>query len=245
MSTTNERVLHLFKISHYAEKVRWALDHKGLSYRRHEVLLGAGQLLLKLRTGTRQVPVLDDGGRIVVGSTAILDHLDARYPAAPVWPADPAENSLARETVAWADEKIGKGVRGYLLASARHDPRVGAAAGLARVLGPGFIRATSDYCGYDSLELAEKDFPQVLLELKSRLGDKAYLVGDRFTAADITACALINPLYAPPASPLRSRWSKQRPPLAADPALAPVFDWFDHIYQKHRRLVPATPRAEA
>ena len=29
-----------------------------------------------------------------------------------------------RETVAWADDKIGKGVRGYLLASARHDPRL-------------------------------------------------------------------------------------------------------------------------
>lgn len=229
------RVLHQFKISHFAEKARWALDFKGLEYRRHEVLFGAGQVLLKLRTGSRQVPVLEDDGRIVADSTAILDHLDARYPEAPLWPADPEEKAAAREAVAWADDKIGKGVRGYLLASARHDPRLRGASAVARALGPGLIRVTSDYCGYDSLELAEKDFPQVLLELKGRLGSSAYLVGDRFTAADLTACALINPLYAPPASPLRSRWSKQRPPLASDPAFAPVFDWFDHIYQKHRR----------
>jgi glutathione S-transferase len=233
------RVLHEFRISHYAEKARWALDHKGLQYRRHEVLFGPGQVLLKLRTGSRQVPVLEDEGRIVAGSTAILDHLDARYPDAPLWPSDPEEKAAAREAVAWADEKIGKGVRGYLLATARHDPRLRGAAALARVLGPGLIRMTSEYCGYDSLELAEKDFPQVLLELKSRLGSSAYLVGDRFTAADLTACSLINPLYAPPASPLRSRWSKKRPPLASDPAFAPVFDWFDHIYQKHRRASPA------
>ncbi|MDO9020150.1 MAG: glutathione S-transferase family protein [Deltaproteobacteria bacterium] len=239
MSNTHERVLYLFKISHYAEKARWALDHKGLQYTRHEVLFGAGQLLLKLRTGTRQVPVLDDGGRVVAGSTAILDHLDERYPASPLWPTDPAERAAAREVVAWADEKIGKGVRGFLLASARHDPRVGGVAGVARLLGPGVIKVASDYCGYDSLELAERDFPQVLLELKARLGDRAYLVGDRFSAADLTACALINPLYGPPASPLRSRWSRQRPPVAGDPAVAPVFDWFDHIYQKHRRPGPA------
>ena len=234
------RVLYQFKISHYAEKARWALDHKGLTYRRHEVLFGPGQLLLKLRTGSRQVPVLDDDGRIVVGSTRILDHLDARYPAAPLWPVDPAEQAAAREAVAWADEKIGKGVRGYLLASARHDPRLGVAGTVAGALGPGVIRVAADYCGYDSLALAEHDFPQVLRELKSRLGASAYLVGDRFTAADLTACALINPLYGPPASPLRSRWSRQRPPLASDPALAPVFDWFDHIYQKHRRPPPPT-----
>jgi glutathione S-transferase len=239
------RVLHQFKISHFAEKARWALDHKGLTYRRHEVLFGVGQVLLKLRTGSRQVPVLDDDGRIVAGSTAIIDHLDARYPTAPLWPDDPVEKAAAREAVAWADDKIGKGVRGYLLASARHDPRLRPAAAVVGVLGPGLIRVASDYCGYDSLDLAEKDFPQVLVELKQRLGDKAYLVGDRFSAADLTACALINPLYAPPASPLRSRWSRQRPPLAADPALAPVFDWFDHIYQKHRRQAPSAPHAEA
>ena len=136
-------------------------------------------------------------------------------------------------------------MRGYLLASVPHDPRFGGAAGIVRALGPGLIRVAADYCGYDSLSLAERDFPQVLLELKSRLGDRAYLVGDRFTAADLTACELINPLYSPPASPLRSRWSRQRTPLAADPALAPVFDWFDHIYQKHRRPAPAAARAEA
>nr|MBK7070131.1 glutathione S-transferase N-terminal domain-containing protein [Deltaproteobacteria bacterium] len=112
------RVLHLFKVSHYAEKARWALDHKRLDYRKHEVLFGAGQVLLKLRTGSRQVPVLEDDGRVVVGSTAILDHLDARYPESPLWPADPEQKAAAREAVAWADEKIGKGVRGI----PRHRP---------------------------------------------------------------------------------------------------------------------------
>lgn len=239
MSNRSERVLYQFKASQFSEKARWALDYKGLAYREHDVILGPGQIVLKLRTGSRQVPVLDDGGRIVVGSTAILDHLDKTSPRAPLWPELAAERDAARETVAWADEKIGKGVRGYLLASARHDPRLRRGATLAKVLGPMAIKLGASQCGYDSLAAAEEDFPQVLHELKSRLGDNEYLVGGRFTAADLAVCSLINPLYGPPASPLRTKWTRQRPPVAAEAGLASVFDWFDHIYQKHRREKPA------
>lgn len=229
-----ERVLHQFKQSQFSEKARWALDHKRLAYEKHEVLVGPGQVLLKARTGSRQVPVLDDGGRVVVGSTAILDHLDAQYPDAPLWPLDAAEKAVARDFVEWADEKIGKGVRGYLLASARHDPRIPAASGVASVLGPMLIKIGASQCGYDTLEAAEQGFPASLRELKRRLGDKQYLVGDRFSAADLTACSLITPLYAPPAAQMGSEWSHRRPPLASDPDLSPLFDWFDRIYATHR-----------
>ena len=40
-----ERILYQFPISHYCEKARWQLDHKGLAYRTRNLLPG-----LQIRT---------------------------------------------------------------------------------------------------------------------------------------------------------------------------------------------------
>lgn len=238
MSTHPERILYTFKISHYAEKARWALDRKALPYREHAVLLGPGQVLLKLRTGSRQVPVLDDGGHVVPGSTAILEHLDRRYPTAPLWPEDPAERAEAKSLVEWIDERIGKGVRGYLLAQARNNRRLGAGAKVAKVVGPAVLGVASDYFGFESLDRAQEEFPRDLRELAARLVGRDFLIGNRFGAADLTAASLLNGLYAPQGSPLRTRFNSHRPGLAKDRELVPFFDWLDRMYRDHRRARP-------
>jgi len=238
MSTHPNRILYTFKISHYAEKARWALDRKALPYREETVLIGPGQVLLKLRTGSRQVPVLDDGGHMVPGSTAILEHLDRRYPTAPLWPEDPAARAEVKSLVGWIDERIGKGVRGYLLAQARHNKRLGFGAKVAQVVGPAVLGVASDYFGYESLDRAQEEFPKDLRELAARLVGNDFLIGDRFGAADLTAASLLNALYAPVGSPLRSRFNSHRPGIAKDRELTPLFDWLDRMYRDHRRARP-------
>lgn len=239
MSQHPERVLHTFKISHFAEKARWALDRKGLPYREHDVLFGPGQVLLKMRTGSRQVPVLDDGGHIVVGSTRILEHLDQRYPTAPLWPEDPTERAEVRSLVDWLDDRIGKGIRGYLLAAARTNRRLGPGAKVAQVVGPAVLNVASNYFGYEDLDRAQEEFPRDLRELAGRLaGGRDFLIGDRFGAADVTAASLLAGLYAPVGSPLRTKLNCHRPGLAKDRELTVLFDYLDRMYREHRRTRP-------
>jgi glutathione S-transferase len=47
-------------------------------------------------SGTGKVPALDDNGIHVWESLAILEHLAERFPAAGLWPADPAARAEAR-----------------------------------------------------------------------------------------------------------------------------------------------------
>ena len=95
--------LYRFLFSTNVERVALALAHKGLAVEsvwvdpadRSEVVRVSGQEL---------VPVLVDGDRIVVDSTAILEHLDERFPERPLYPADPARRTELRLFVEWFNQ---------------------------------------------------------------------------------------------------------------------------------------------
>jgi len=59
---------------------------------RSEVALASGQEL---------VPVLVDGSTVVSDSTAILEHLEDRFPAPPLYPSDPARRAELRLFIDW------------------------------------------------------------------------------------------------------------------------------------------------
>ena len=65
--------LYQFAISHYCEKIRWALDYKGLNYETVNLLPGQHVKTIRKLTGeASSVPVLDHDGHVVQGSAAIL-----------------------------------------------------------------------------------------------------------------------------------------------------------------------------
>ena len=81
--------------------------------------------------------------------------------------------------------------------------------------------------------------------LESELGEGEYLIGDRFTVADLTAAALFYPLVMPPEGPLQ-----MDPP----PALADVrrsledrrgYQWVNQIFARHRQGGGSRERAGA
>ena len=78
-------ILWHFPISHYNEKVRWALDLKGVAHRR--IALGASYLLRAWRaTGTPKLPVLHIDGEAIGDSTQIIAALEERFPDPPLYP---------------------------------------------------------------------------------------------------------------------------------------------------------------
>lgn len=92
--------LYRMPYSTNVDRVALALAHKGLEVEsvwvdpddRSPVEEVSGQPLL---------PVLVDGGRPIVDSTAILEHLEERCPDPPLYPADPARRAEARIFVDW------------------------------------------------------------------------------------------------------------------------------------------------
>ena len=92
--------LYRFPFSTNAERVALALAHKEIEVEsmwvdpadRSEVVRISGQEL---------VPVLVDGDRVVADSTAILEHLEERFPHRPLYPADAARGAELRVFVDW------------------------------------------------------------------------------------------------------------------------------------------------
>src|SRR5215207_5616130 len=79
-------------LSHYSEKVRWALDYKGIAHRRR--VLGPDYLIRVWRaTGQGKLPVLWLDGRAVADSTRIITALEEHYPEPPLYPVTPPRGS--------------------------------------------------------------------------------------------------------------------------------------------------------
>ena len=85
--------LYTFTISHFAEKARWALDYKRIHYQEKRLVPGSHILIVKHMAPGTSVPVLRDDGRVIQGSSAIIDYLDARTTERPLTPVDPPSNN--------------------------------------------------------------------------------------------------------------------------------------------------------
>ena len=95
--------LYRFPFSTNVERVALALAHKGLEVEsvwvdpadRSEVVRISGQEL---------VPVLVDGDRVIADSTAILEHLEDRFPERPLYPSDPARRTELHLFIDWFNQ---------------------------------------------------------------------------------------------------------------------------------------------
>jgi glutathione S-transferase len=72
--------LHQFSHSPFAAKVRKCLELKGLAFEVVEVPYLDRRGLVSLTGGTLQIPVLEDGERVMDESAKITAYLDERYP---------------------------------------------------------------------------------------------------------------------------------------------------------------------
>jgi glutathione S-transferase len=195
--------LYQFPFSHYCEKVRWALDYKGIAYRTVDLLPGFHfRRLAKLAPKTC-VPVLRDGATVVQDSSAIIDYLDQRYANLALTPSDP---HAAREALDWEeylDEQIGVNIRLWFYHHALSVRRFGVSfllQGAAWHKKPLFILVYPKVRGAmlqsmninsDTARQAEERLRAALEKLDVALVGRRFLVDDRFSRADLPACALL------------------------------------------------------
>jgi glutathione S-transferase len=241
-------VLWHFRFSHFNEKVRWALDHKGVAHRRRALLPGLHVPRMLWLTGRKQVPVLVLDGAPLTDSTRIIAALEARYPAPPLYPDDEAGRRRALELEEYFDEQLGPHVRRALfhdllphtdLAVAVLTTGYGAGVRFAyRALFPG-IRAAmrADMrIDADGAALGRAKVRAALDRLAAEVQPSGHLVGDRFSVADLTAAALCSPLVLPSEFPYPLPRTPPEPIAAFRASLAdhPGFRWVEETYRRHR-----------
>ena len=90
MSDSKPTLIQL-DISHYSEKIRWALDYKQVPHVRRSPLPGSHIPIsfALTRGGSVYLPLLQMDGRTIADSTAIIAAIEERYPGPPLYPADP------------------------------------------------------------------------------------------------------------------------------------------------------------
>jgi glutathione S-transferase len=196
-------------LSHYCEKARWALDRLGLPYREepHAPLL---HMLATRRHGGRSVPILLHAGKCMADSTAILEHADAFGGGDRLYPRDPVLRQEVSALEEQFDTQLGPHVRRWayldLLSKpallrdvwSRGVPKVESlvmplATPVARRLVRSAYQVTAEGARR-SLERVRECFQVV----DQRLADgRSYLVGGRFTAADLAFAALAAPALLP------------------------------------------------
>jgi glutathione S-transferase len=255
-------VLWQIDISHFSEKVRWALAYKRLEHERRTPLPGAHIALAAWLTRGRAatLPLLELDGKRIADSTAIIAALEERFPEPALLPKDPAERRRALELARWFDHELGPYTRRLVFYELRRDPsrmaEVGARAApaLAARLGRAALGYSRAFVALryraGSPAAAEHARARIIAgfeRLEHELGAEEYLVGGRFTAADLTAASLLYPVALPPQAPsvideMPEPYERFRDSLRERRG----YGWVQEIFARHRHAAsgPATRAGE-
>jgi len=249
-------VLWQLQISHYNEKVRWALDYKRIPHRRRSMLPGVHRLITKRLAGIVTSPVLTIEGKGIGDSSAILQAIEERWPEPQLIPEDELQRRRAMQLEDYFDEELGPHIRRAVYHELLPYPDLvvplfteGATVASKALLRGTFpllrvgMRQTMKI--YDEPSARSREKVVAALEvLEEELGDNEYLVGDRFSIADLTAASLFYPIALPPEFPYPSPKWEDLPEGAreflGELRARPGGQWVAEMYRRHRLPAMAT-----
>ena len=242
-------VLWHLEISHYNEKVRWALDYKGVEHVRRAVTPALQVLTARRLRAGNTVPILELDGRAIGDSTKIIAEVERRWPEPPLYPAHPQERSRALDLEDYFDEQCGPHARRVLFSDNLVEPEkflallYGAAhpqMRLLKTISPAFTRVVKRRYRMRpaSVERSREKVRAAFDKVEAEAGPSGYLVGESFSVADLTAASILSIIVVPPEFPYiklhpdeRTARSREfRDSLKAHPA----FGWVEGMYARHR-----------
>ena len=247
--------LYAFAISHYSEKARWALDHKGIDYEYKALVPGPHILTTKrLKLAKTSVPILQDSGGVIQGSSEIITHLDQLYPTRSLTPTHP---DLFREATEWEcslDQQVGDDLRRILYASLLKHPSIlislwtqgASAAWVKPVMRLGYpmlahkVRRLYKITP-ERVSSSIASFDAIMARLEARLASHPFLIGDQLTRVDIPAAALLAPIIQPVQHPFT--WSTSFPQELIETFSVyhntSTWQWVERLYAERRtQLAP-------
>jgi glutathione S-transferase len=200
--------------SHFCEKARWAVDRSGVTYTETSHAPLAHIWAVFRARGNRTVPVLvtDDG--VFGDSTDILKYVDPFLPEdARLYPEEPAARREVEELEDLFDRKLGPRARRWAYSWLVYERPIVARLFEASMtprekkISPLLVSAAIVAIKQSmriTPALRDSEFAKLLEmyeALDERLSRGAFLVGDKFSAADLTLAALSAPLVVPPENP--------------------------------------------
>lgn len=198
--------LYQFPISHYCEKVRWALDLKGLHYQTQNLLPGFHIKVIRQFSKSTAVPLLKHGDHAIQGSAEILDYLDTIKVDTCYTPVDA---TLAREWESRLDSELGPATRVFAYYYLLDQPKIivpWLSTGLPfysrwlfRLLFPKIAQVMRKKMRINAehADSSRQTIETFLTEIAAIYRSGSYLAGNLFSRADIAACSLLAPLFMP------------------------------------------------
>lgn len=216
MNTTNKNkpLLIAIAISHYCEKVRWTMDYLDIDYVEEDHAPPFHRQYTSRHGGT-SVPVLVIDGKAFTDSKDILHYLDTVAVDKQIYPQDAELRHQSETLEELFDQKLGIATRNWGYYYAIQKPmKLAIAWGINAPLSekikciiavpriPGLLRQYYNITEA-SKEAALKDIKEVFNIVNQELSSgQQYLVGDRFSATDITFAALASPVIRPEHHPV-------------------------------------------
>lgn len=214
--------------SPYSERVRWVLQLKGLPYSRRAYQPLAGEAELREQTGQNTVPVFYADGELIGDSNAAVDWIEAQRPTPALLPNDPTQRLQVRAMELAATEGLTPWARlGFI--------------GRAKAMG---LQPLADHFAAKYGWTAEREarsttvLRALLDDLTHTVAKRPYLVGDGLSRADVTVACMLATVFGHPSDDLFVLDAGMRPmfglPWGDDAALAPLRQWRDDLYRRHR-----------
>ncbi len=206
----SQLILHQFESSHFNEKVRWALDWKGIPHVRKSYLPGPHAAKIRALTGQTATPVIEHRGEITFGSARIIERLETDFAGRSLLPEDPAAADRCREIQEQFDHAVGPATRSAMFAVTQYEPRFMTSIFSRRktALVRWLYRATFPVARTMIRKAYSLDDPKVV-DAANRAAEAGFdfvaressgtgqLVGDDFTLADLCCASLLAPLVGP------------------------------------------------
>lgn len=164
-------------LSPFVRKARVVLAEKGLAYEHDPMIPFGVPEEYKRKHPLGKIPTLLDGDRVVPDSSAILAYLEAVAPTPPLYPEDPYDRARA----IWLEEFADGGLvaKGLVIPFQQN------------VINAIFFKQEPD----ETLirQALEESLPPLFDYLEQEIGDAEWLVGGRFSVADVaTGSVFVN-----------------------------------------------------
>lgn len=199
-------------ISHYCDKARWALDHAGIPYVEHAHVPLMHMLPMR-RAGGKSMPTLRcPEGEVLTESLQILEWADSRDSGkAPLLPEEPGLRHEVDELEEVFSGQLGPHGRRWLYGHAlksgllRTHGATGAPAWERVAVSRPFLPVVAAVIrkayrvNPESCARSAGKIDGVLDQIDARIEDgRRYLVGNRFSAADLSFATMMAPVVCPP-----------------------------------------------
>jgi glutathione S-transferase len=153
-------------ISLFARKVRLVLNYKGIDYDHIPIFPGNDDIKNHSQLG--KIPYIVDGDFSISDSSVIIQYLERKYPQSAILPESPEDFAKALWFEEYSDSKMTQVISAGIF--------------FEKIVKPQMGRSTDEEKVFQSLS----EVPTIFDYLESTLTGRHFLVGEKFSIADIS-----------------------------------------------------------